>query len=76
MVDGRYVKIIVGSQVVGSRTLVSFLVYVKIALAITLEIALITGELVRVMCFCHVKLKVSQVFTIDPTYWTGGSGWG
>ena len=54
----------------------SFLVYVKIALAITLEIALITGELIRVMCFCHVKLKVSLVFTIDPKYWTGGSGWG
>ena len=54
----------------------SFLVYVKVALAITLEIALITEELVRVMCFCRVKLKVSQVFTLDPTYWTGGCGCG
>ena len=52
------------------------LVFDKNALAITLEVALVTGELVRVICFYHVKLKVSQGITLDATYWTGGSEWG
>ena len=45
----------VGWWVVGP--LVGSLVYDKIALVITLEVALITGELVRVMCLYHMKLK-------------------
>ena len=51
------------------------LVYDKTALAITLEVALVTGELVRVMCVYHVKLKVAQGITLDATYWIGGSCW-
>ena len=41
------------------------LVFDKNALAITLEVALVTGELVRVMCIYHVKLKIAQVITHD-----------
>ena len=52
------------------------LVYDKIALAITLEVALVTGGLVRVMCVYHVKLKMAQVITHDVALWTGDSGWG
>ena len=52
------------------------LVYDKTALAITLEVALVTGELVRVMCFYHVLLKVSQCITFGSTDWAGVCGWG
>ena len=40
-----------------------FLVLNKTALAITLEVPLVTGELVRVTCILHVKLKMAQVIT-------------
>ena len=43
------------------------LVYNKIVLGITLEVALVTGELVRVMCVYHVKLKMAPVITHDAT---------
>ena len=52
------------------------LVFDKNTLAITLEVALVTGELVRVMCVYHMKLKVAQGITHDATLWTGVSGWG
>ena len=37
----------------------------KNAFAITLEVALVTGELVRVMCVLHVKLKMAPVIKLD-----------
>ena len=58
----------VGSRMVGS------LVFDKNALAIILEIALVTGGLVRVMCVYYMKLKVAKDISHDATLWTDGSG--
>ena len=66
MVGGRW-------GMVGSR-MVGLLVFNKNALAIILEIALVTGGLVRIMCVYHMKLKVAQGITHNATLWTGGSG--
>ena len=40
-----------------------FLVLNKVVLAIALDVALVTGQLVRVMCNLHVELKMAPVIT-------------